>query len=144
MFLLLKKELNILDSAEKILKYSYNNCKKIGIKKKYTLEEMDKFESLTSRFARLNDILIQKILRLIDTIDLENQGTVRDRINRAEKKELISKADDFFEIKILRNDIAHEYIPEAIKEIFKKVLKLTPLLFDSINKIKAYCKNYKK
>lgn len=140
--LLLREELNILDDAAKVLSYSYENCERIGIKDNYTYEDLDRFESLTSRFARLSDILIQKIFRVIDELDLETQGTIRDRINRAEKKGLIDNADTFVEIRIIRNDIAHEYLPEAIKDIFKKVFRLTPYLFDSVEKVKSYCKKY--
>ena len=39
--------------------------------------ELEHFESLTGRFARLSDLLIQKIFRLIDQLDLEDLGTVR-------------------------------------------------------------------
>ena len=110
---LLKAELSLLDNAIEILKYSYDACLKIDIKEQYTLDELDRFEAFTSRFARLSDIVIQKMFRLIDDIDLEDSGTVRDRINRAEKKNLIEDADIFIQIRIVRNDIAHEYNAES-------------------------------
>jgi len=63
---LLKQQLAILDSAAQVLKFSQEKCDSIGIKTEYTPDELDRFESLTSRFARLCDILLQKIFRLID------------------------------------------------------------------------------
>jgi hypothetical protein len=90
----------------------------------------------------LSDILIQKIFRLLDELDLDTQGTIRDRINRAEKKELIASSDVFVEIRMIRNDIAHEYLPEAIHEIFGKVLLLTPHLLDGIERTVQYCEKY--
>lgn len=134
-------ELKLLEDSNEVLKYSYEKCSEIGIKDSYSIEELDRFEALTSRFARTSDILIQKIFRLIDTIELERPGTIIDRINRAEKREVISSAKIFKEIRRLRNDIAHEYIPSAIREIFQKVLELTPYLLDSVEKIKEYRKN---
>jgi len=112
-------------------------------KESYKPEELESFESFTSRFARLSDILIQKIFRLVDELDLDTQGTVRDRINRAEKKELIVSSDVFIEIRIIRNDIAHEYLPKAIHEIFERVLLLTPHLLDGVERTIAYCNKYK-
>ena len=97
---------------------------------------------MTSRFARLSDLLIQKIFRLIEQIDLEPGGTVRDRINKAEKKGLINSADDFVKIRILRNNIAHEYLPEEIRALFEKVLKYTPDILDSVKRVNDHCKNY--
>ena len=93
---------------------------------------------LTGRFARLADLLVQKIFRLIDRMDLEDQGTIRDRINRAEKKGLIASAEQFILIKELRNTIAHEYDPVATQQIFLNVLAFCPLLFDSVDRVKKY------
>ena len=142
MRLLLLKELKVLDDARDILVYSFNKCSAIGIKENYEPEELESFESYTGRFARLSDILIQKIFRLVDELDLDTQGTIRDRINRAEKKELIASSDIFVEIRIVRNDIAHEYLPEAIRDIFGKVLSLTPHLLDGVERTKMYCQKY--
>lgn len=139
---ILHKELRLLSDATEVLLYSFEKCTRIGIKQAYAPEELESFESFTGRFARLSDILIQKIFRLVDEIDLDLQGTVRDRINRAEKKELIDSADTFVEIRMVRNDIAHEYLPEAIQEIFVKVLQLTPALLDAVERVRRYCQKY--
>lgn len=139
---LLKKELLILNDAAQILKRSYEICEKIGIKTSYPIEELDHLEALTSRFARLSDILTQKLLRLIDQLDLETNGTIRDRLNRAEKKGLISSADIFGKIRLLRNDIAHEYMPEAIHAIYEQVMKWVPDLLDAVFRVKKYAHKF--
>ena len=135
---LFAKELGLLDEANKMLCYSYEACQIIGIKEIYSLEELDKYEALTSRFARVSDMLIQKMFRLIDVLELEKPGSIIDRINRAEKRDLIYSGDIFKEIRYLRNEIAHEYIPAAIEEIFKKVLRLTPYIIDSVKRIQRW------
>lgn len=139
---LLEQELHLLEQAANILKRSFKTCRDIGIKVVYSLEELDHFEGLTNRFARLSDVLIQKTLRIIDEIDLESPGTVRDRIYRGEKKRLLSDAEVFTKIRLLRNNIAHEYIPEEILEIFKDVMQYTPELLDAVQRIQEYCKRY--
>jgi len=139
---LLKQELTLLDNAVDVLKFSKHKCRTIGIKEEYTPDELDRFESLTSRFARLCDILLQKIFRLIDEIDLDRQGTLRDRINRAEKKGIIKNAEQFIECRTLRNEISHEYMPENVLTIFKKVLEITPDLLESVETTKTYCEKY--
>lgn len=136
---LLQKELQLLDDASQVLAYSFNKCSKIGLKEDFSPEELESFESLCSRFARLSDIMTQKIFRLLAEIALEQPGTVRDRINRAEKWNLIETAEEFVAIRIVRNDIAHEYLPEAIRDIFKKVMGLTPALLKSVDLTKGYC-----
>ena len=135
---LLKKELELLDDAASILKRSYEICKQIGVKTSYPFEELDHLEALTNRFARLSDILTQKILRVIDELDLETAGTPRDRLNRAEKKNLISSVESFTKIRLLGNEIAHEYMPHAIQQIYLQVMEWTPSLLESVGKIKDY------
>lgn len=136
---LLAKELKLLDDAADVVRYSFTKCTGIGTKADYSLDELDSFESLCSRFARLSDIITQKVFRLIDELALESHGSVRDRINRAEKRGIIESAETFVAIRMLRNDIAHEYLPEAIRNIFKKVMTLTPPLLSSVAGIKEYC-----
>ena len=48
-------------------------------------EQLERLESLTSRFARLADLLIQRVFRLIDEIELTGGCSLLDRIYRAEK-----------------------------------------------------------
>ena len=140
---LLQEQLTRLEEAATILRHSYARCREIGIKADYVLEELDQIEAFTSRFARMSDLLIQRIFRLIDRIDLEDEGTVRDRINRAERKELIASAAEFTEIRILRNQIAHEYLPDAMAEIYENVFNLCPRLFDSVERVKTYCQRFR-
>ncbi len=139
---LLDRELDLLAQATSVLEYSYRRCKAIGANADLNQEEQDQFEAFTSRFARLSDILIQRLFRLVDKLDLEEPGTVRDRINRAEKKALIPSAETFAIIRDVRNAIAHEYLPEAIRAIHGQALKYAPILLDSVGRLKEYCKRY--
>jgi len=96
------QELIELKKARDVLSYSYEKYSRIGLKTDFSYEELERFEALSSRFVRLSDIIIQKILRFFDVLDLEETGTVRDRINRSEKKGIIESADDFIQIRILQ------------------------------------------
>ena len=138
----LKQLLKDLERAQDVLRYSYEKCQRIRMSEGLSYEEMESFEALTSRFARLSDIITQKVIRAFDILDLDDDGTVRDRINRAEKKGIIERADDFIDIRILRNEIAHEYKTEAIYSIFSKVLELAPILIKSVGSIMSYAKKY--
>jgi len=139
-FVNLRNELKLMNDASSILNYSYKKCLKIKIKKEYMLREMDAFEALTARFARLNDIIIQRVLKSIHLIDLDEANTIRDSINLAEKKNLIKSAQEMIEMRELRNSIVHEYIPEVMKSVFRSTMKLTPFLLDDVHLINSYCK----
>ena len=143
-FLLLQHQLHSMAKMEQLLSWSLARCHSASPEKGRISEpeDLEKFESLSARFVRLYDTLHQKIFRLIDIIDLDHAGTVRDRINRAEKKGLIEDAQEFIETRELRNSIAHEYQPEALSLIFPQVLTYTPVLLDIANRIRIYCKRY--
>lgn len=136
---LLNQELELMHRASEILSKSYAICLKIGIKENFSFEELTEFEAFSSRFARLVDLLIQKIFRLIDEINLAPEGTVRDSINRAEKNRLIENATFLIEMRRLRNQIAHEYVTEKLHNIFSHILRLAPTLLECIKKTETYC-----
>ena len=141
----LRKELLLLQDditrSSDVLRYSLTKCQRLQLEKGLSPDELESFEALTSSFARLSDMIIQKAFRLIDAIDLEDRGTVRDRINRAEKKGLIQSADDFIEIRILRNEIAHEYKTASVYALFAKVMAWTPKLLECVARLNCYMEN---
>jgi len=103
-------------------------------------EELERLESLTSRFARLADLLIQRIFRLIDEIELTGSGTILDRIYRAEKRGWANAAD-LIKIRELRSLIAHEYATEKMLEIYAAVAAMSPALLAAVPKVTAYAGN---
>lgn len=135
---LLSEDLEKIRVMNISFKKSVTACKSLIAKDSFTERDFEKMDILTSRFYRLSDFIMQKILRTIDKINLEDTGTMRDRLNRAEKNNLIQSAEEFAVIRKLRNDISHEYIPEAMADIFKNVMMHSHLLDDSINKINKY------
>ena len=82
---LLREEVASLRSAASHLEYSLNRCQNLVNQVGWGIEELERLESLTSRFARLSDLMVQRIFRLIDEIELNGGGTVLDRLFRAEK-----------------------------------------------------------
>lgn len=134
--------LNMMDEALRWLERSYSACKSIGVKEQYLEEEFDSFETLTSRFARVSDIAIQKVFRSIDKVEFEDSGTMIDIINRAHKRELFDTIDEIRQIRDLRNSITHEYATNNLTGIFTDTLQFTPVLLKLVEKIKKYCSKY--
>lgn len=140
---LLKAELMKAEKAENRLRASYQKSTQLmGNNQNYSDDELEVIEGLTARFARLSDILINKIFRLIEKIDLDDSKTIRDSIILAEKKGLISSAEKFFRIRELRNFTAHEYEEEDLFAVISEILDLMPILFDSLERVKKYSMKY--
>ena len=136
----LRGDLSKLDRAVEILKYSLQQCRKIVIKADYSLEELDRFECLTSRFARTSDVYTQKIMKGIILILREEAKTFIDKANLFEKLE-ISTAEDFKMIRDLRNEVSHEYKLDDITEIFEPIVEYSGKLIEIIGKTKEFVNN---
>jgi len=83
-----------------------------------TEQQLESAEAFTGRFARCVDLLVNKVLRSLDRMELNPEGTLLDIINRAEKRGLIGRAEDLRELKDVRNMIAHDYAGARVAEIF--------------------------
>lgn len=134
---LLQEELAGLQSAANHLGYSMERCRDLIGREEIPPEELERLESLTSRFARLADLLIQRIFRLIDEIELADTGTLLDRIYRAEKRGW-AEAPEIIRIRELRNLIAHEYASDKMSEIYTVVAAMSPVLLTVVPKVIAY------
>jgi uncharacterized protein YutE (UPF0331/DUF86 family) len=124
--LLLREELDNLDKAASHLAFSVDRTRALIARKEWTLEELERLESLSSRFARLSDLLTQRIMRLIDDLELTPEGTLLDRIHRAEKRGWVDDASKLIQIRELRNLIAHEYAADKMVEIYHAVAAFAP------------------
>ena len=123
------------------LLYSFEYCKKTGLKCSYSEEEFVAFEAMTSRYARTTGMLINKVFRSLDAVEYIDGGTVIDAANNAEKRG-IADAKVLRQLKDLRNSIAHEYVIENIVRFFDKIIEFTPLLKTIIEKLNEYCAKY--
>jgi uncharacterized protein YutE (UPF0331/DUF86 family) len=139
---ILRENINVLNLSADWVRYSYEQTSTIEVKTKYAIEEFDKLENLTSRYARTTDMLVNKVLRSIDTVESEDIGTIIDVMNRAEKRGIVSSAGLLHTIKDLRNNIVHEYKIAEITRFFADVQKYTPLLLETIKNVNDYCEKY--
>ncbi len=120
------------------LQRSHEQCTALRQKQELLAEDYDAFEALTSRFARVSDILLQKFFRALDVVELSSGGTLLDVLLRAEKRGLVESADDFLEIRELRNEISHEYAMDDLRELFWDVLDKTPDLMEAVTVSMTY------
>jgi len=138
----LRKQMKLAEKASYILNFSYNSTDYLfPLSEDISDEDLVHLDAITSRFARLADILIQKVFRAIDAIELTDEGTLIDRLNRAEQRGIIDSAEDWRNIRELRNQIAHEYVLEDLHSLFEDVIQFTPLVLKCVDKIKIYLRN---
>ncbi|MCX6234220.1 MAG: hypothetical protein NT175_05765 [Bacteroidetes bacterium] len=103
----LLKEL-LLQNIEKLqvalvsFELSLEKCKRLDLNKPLSFEESETFDSLSSKFGRISDIYIQKVLRTIFELIREDARHIVDMANKAEKLELIENADFLISVRDLR------------------------------------------
>jgi hypothetical protein len=124
---ILNENLNALNEALKWLERSYNICNKFDTNN-LSSEGMDAFEGLTSRFARVSDILFNKVFRSITYIENGENLPWIDVVYHLEKKQVIDNAENARLIKELRNDIVHEYVMSDLTELYNEFLINTPAI----------------
>lgn len=138
----LKAAFEQADEAMNHLNISIGRCKIFINNEAFSEEQLIELEALTGRFARLSDLLIQKIFKAINELDGSAPGTVRDRLLEAEKKGIINNAEIFLEIRNMRNTIAHEYEFSALKDIFVFAFKHSDFLIDALKESKEYSQKF--
>jgi hypothetical protein len=79
-------------------------------------------DTLTGRFAKLQDVLGSKIFPLIiKTLDRDDaQDTVRDQLNKVEKFGVLKSVASWKELREIGNKIAHDY-PDDDETIVRKI-----------------------
>ena len=135
---LLKGEWEMFEKSINTLERSRNKCSKLYLKKDYTFEEEEAFDSLTSKYGRTSDLYTQKILRT--TWMLLHEGFIPfiDMMNQCAKIGVINSSDALIEMRDLRNQVAHEYIPESVHSLVPEVLTMTIVLFENIDITKTF------
>jgi len=96
-----------------------------------TERQLESAEAFTGRFTRSVDLLVNKVLRSLDRMELNPEGTLLDVIHRAEKRGLVDRAEELREMKDARNMIAYDYAGARAGEIFAFCREQKPV-FDAM------------
>jgi hypothetical protein len=100
--------------------------------------QLESAEAFTGRFARSVDLLVNKVLRGLDRVEMQPDGTLLDVVNRAEKRGFVTRAAELREMKDVRNIIAHDYVGAGEAEIFSYCREQKPVLDAICNAVATY------
>ena len=93
---------------------------------------------MTFKFSRTSDIYLLKVLRSIWMPLREDTVPLIDLLNHAEKLMIIISAEELLQMRDIRNQIAHEYLPEAFPELASEVVVMTTLLQKNIEQTERF------
>ena len=137
------ENLKLFNKAILWLKKSLQRAKGIGNFERPTEEQLEIIETLMSRYSRAVDILINKVLRSLDYLELEETHRKLDIVIRAEKRGFVKNYNILIEMKDLRNELAHEYLEEHLKDRLEEVVSKSQELTGIADKINGYVQEYK-
>ena len=137
------KELQILllthwDLLQRSLQQSRDKTQQLLQQSEFSFEELESFDYLNSKFSRTSDIYLQKVLRSIWMLLREDTVPLIDLLNRAEKLMIIVSAEELLQMRDIRNQIAHEYLPEAVPKQSSEVVVMTTLLQKNIEQTERF------
>ena len=116
---LLRTSLDELRQARLHLTFSAQRVEQLGGERSdWSEADLEKIEAYTGRFARVVDLLTNKVLRALFAHELEPAETVLDRFNLAEKRGFVASAGELRTLKEHRNRIAHDYAGAGLETIF--------------------------
>jgi hypothetical protein len=140
---LLQSELTLLKSSMETLLASSVKCSGIGLKSDYSFEEQESFDSLTSKFSRTSDLFTQKVIRTVWMLLHESFVPFIDMMNMGEKLGILKSANEMIEIRDMRNQMSHEYIPDALRDLVPEVIEMTQNLIQNIDCCLLFISNRK-
>lgn len=78
------------------------------------VELAERVEAFVGRFGRLQDTVGDKLLPLLLMALGEKSAAAIDNLDRAERLELLSSADEWMTMRNLRNQMVHEYVEDLV------------------------------
>lgn len=107
------------------------------------VELSERLEAFSSRFSRLQDTVMDKLLPRLLVVAGEAIGSAIDNLNRAERLDLVERPDEWIALRQLRNRLVHEYMEDAeeFSAVLNDVLHLTSELIQSVKRIREFAED---
>ena len=105
---------------------------------------VDRLESFSAKFARMQDTVIDKLLPQLLKAAGETPMAAIDNLNRAERLGFITDTDSWLEMRRLRNRLVHEYTdsPGDMIPALKRAYIFTEELHNTYTAIVGYAINH--
>jgi hypothetical protein len=141
---LISREFNDLKKAVNLLKASLGKFKSYRVNKIYSPVELEYYDSLAFRFEKSVELFLHFFKGLESYYSGKISDTLRDRLLFMQKLKLIDSIDFWIEARLLRNKVAHDYLPEQLKAIYQEIHKKSKSMLICMGKIEKHMKTLKK
>ena len=130
-YLLLQKQLFWLE-------LSYKEAKKIKLQDSYELEQHTVFETLSTRYIKSIDFLLQNSFVSLDNYEFKIQYSQIELMNNAQNRKIFDSVDSFRDLYTLRINLLNEYNIDKLSNYFEELYFNSKLLIKTINNTLDY------
>lgn len=135
---LISNQFNDVEKTKTLLQASLNKFVPYDVDHIYTPGELEYYDSLAFRFEKCVELTINFFRTLELFLYAKQSDTLRDRLLVMQKLEIIEDIDSWMKARLLRNKIAHAYLPDEIRDIYQEILNSSNKIFVTIERIKKY------
>ena len=134
----LQKEYLLLQKQLFWLELSYKEVKIIRLQDTYEVNQYTAFETLSTRYIKSIEFLLNKSFVSICNYEFESTYTHQELINNIQKRKLIDTDDGFRQLYDLRVKLEKEYISDNLTNHFEELYFSSKLLITTINNTLNY------
>jgi len=137
---LILKEFEDVKSVAGLLQSSIDKFQSYDPNYSYTPEELEYYDSLSFRFEKVIEIVLNFYKGLEVFLYSKASETLRNLLLVMQKLNLTDNIEFWMEARILRNRIVHTYDPEKLKDLYEEIKDKSIKIFPQIEKISLYLK----
>ena len=126
-----------LKRAVVLLKSSLESYKPYDPTKEYSPNEMEYYDSLSFRFEKAVELTLSFFKTLEIYLFGEQSDTLRTRLLRLQKAGYVRDVNFWVSARVLRNKIAHAYLPNELKDIYDSVVRLGDEIIREVKELEA-------
>lgn len=135
---LMSRQFSDIEKARTLLRASIDKFVPYDADHIYTPGELEYYDSLSFRFEKCVELTINFFRTLELFLYARQSDTLRDRLLVMQKLEIVESIDFWMTARLLRNKIAHAYLPGEIKDIYQEIFNSSKKIYVTIERIKKY------
>lgn len=127
-----------LQKAASLLAGSVKKYKPYAPKTEYTSRQMEYYDALSFRYEKTVEVALYFFRSLESYLYSAESDTLRNRLLTMEKLGIIDSAEKWLEVRLLRNRVAHAYLPAELKVIYAKIITFSGLILKDFSRAECY------
>lgn len=127
-----------LQKSASLLSGSVKKYKPYSSRAKYTPKQMEYYDALSFRYEKTVEVALYFFRSLESYLYSAESDTLRNRLLTMEKLGVICSAEKWLEVRLLRNRVAHAYLPAELKVIYAKIIAFSGLILKDFKQAEAY------